>query len=475
MLRKHLREAVVPFSPYYRERITARTINNLKSFADLQRLPFTRKRDLENPRDIVLQPEPAELARRPMTIARGLVRGPRNAKAHLEHEFRPVMMTSTTGRSGAPVPFVYSGRDLDLLSVTGTRMMEICESSPEFRHVNLFPYAPHLAFWQAHYAGTGFRTFMLSTGGGKAIGLDKNLQMVDRVNPDAVISMPTFFYHLLHQASENGLRWSNIKRVVLGGEKVPLGMRRKLHEMLEAMGAEDVRIMGTYGMTEAKMAWPECPAAPGSEGTGYHLSPDLVLVEVVDPESGVPVPEGHPGEIVVTPLQARGSVVVRYRTGDLISGGIEYTMCPHCGRNCPRLMGSISRVSNRKRLQIGKVKGTLVDFDALEVLLDDVSGLASWQIELRKHRDDPLETDEIVVYCVTAGGKESAAVERAVYDRFDKDTEIHPNEVRFVTMDELSERLGVGVALKEERVVDRRPQFDDASGGSENNEEQEEA
>jgi len=163
----------------------------------------------------------------------------------------------------------------------------------------------------------------------------------------------------------------------------------------------------------------------------------------------------------VTPLQARGSAVIRYRTGDLISGGIEYTMCPHCGRNCPRLMGSISRVSNRKRLQIGKVKGTLVDFDALEVLLDDVDGLASWQIELRKHRDDPLETDEIVVYCVTAAGTEPAPVERAVYDRFDQDTEIHPNEVRFVTMDELSKRLGVGVALKEERVIDRRPQVED--------------
>ena len=42
-------------------------------------------------------------------------------------------------------------------------------SQRDFKHMNLFPYAPHLAFWLAHHAGLGFGTFMLSTGGGKTL------------------------------------------------------------------------------------------------------------------------------------------------------------------------------------------------------------------------------------------------------------------------------------------------------------------
>ena len=92
---------------------------------------------------------------------------------------------------------------------------------------------------------------------------------------------------------------------------------------------------------------------------GYHLSPELGLLEIVNPETGDPVEDGQPGEVVYTPLDARGTIVMRYRTGDLVEGGMTWKPCPACGRTVPRLIGRISRVSEKRRMQLDKLKGDL--------------------------------------------------------------------------------------------------------------------
>src|SRR5690606_22991386 len=250
------------------------------------------------------------------------------------------------------------------------------------------------AFWQAHYAGLGYNTFTLSSGGGKVMGTEGNVRFLERLKPDALIGMPTFIYHVLQIAVERGLSAPNLRKIVLGGEKVPPGTRRKLRALCAELGAGKVDVMATYGFTEAKMAWPECPGHGLADPPGYHLSPDLGIVEIIDPETGLNVGEGEPGEIVFTPLDSRGSVVLRYRTGDHISGGLVHAPCPACGRSAPRLVGEISRVTDIRRLRIGKVKGTLVNFNELENLLDNLEHVGTWQIELRKRNDDPLDVDE---------------------------------------------------------------------------------
>src|SRR5690606_21182218 len=106
--------------------------------------------------------------------------------------------------------------------------------------------------------------------------------------------------------------------------------RARLARLARELGAHDTHIISTYGFTEAKMAFPECPA--GTEASGFHLSPDLALVELIEPRTGRPVGPGEAGEIVFTPLDARGTVVLRYRTGDIAEGGLSWERCPYCGR-----------------------------------------------------------------------------------------------------------------------------------------------
>jgi phenylacetate-coenzyme A ligase PaaK-like adenylate-forming protein len=465
-LRRYLRNVVLPFSPHYREmfRELGLSADSIRSFDDLRRIPFTTKTDLLNTPDhpqrakeFVITPDQRALAHKPNIILRALVRGRSRVQQELESEYRPIFMTSTTGRSADPIPFLFTRHDLDNLALTGCRTFEVCGAKREMRILNMFPYATHLAFWQAHYGGAAFGVFVASTGGGKVLGTEGQLRFIRKIQPDVLIGMPTFVYHVLHQAAAENVRCESLKRIVIGGEKVPDGMRRKLVSLASQLGAREVDVVATYGFTEAKTAFAECPRAIDQSPCGYHLYPDLSLFEVVDPKTGEPVPAGAPGELVYTPLDARGTVVLRYRTGDVIDGGLTYARCPNCGRSAPRLVGNISRVAEVREMRIDKIKGTLVDFNELEHVLDDCTHVGAWQIELRKRNDDPLELDELVLHVAKHNGVSEPQLVRELNERFIARAEIHPNRILFHSSEEMRALQGVGSELKERKLVDHRP------------------
>jgi phenylacetate-coenzyme A ligase PaaK-like adenylate-forming protein len=272
-----------------------------------------------------------------------------------------------------------------------------------------------------------------------------------------IIGMPTFIYHVLHQAAEQGAHCENLRGLVLAGEKVSDGLREKLRDLGRELGVRNLGVQATYGFTEAKQAWAECPFSHGQASSGYHLYPDLGIIEIVDSQTGKPLPPGQPGEIVFTPLDARGTVVLRYRTGDFIDGGLTYEPCPHCGRCLPRLVGNISRRSEIKEMNLDKLKGTLIDFNELEHVLDEAPNIGAWQIELRKVDDDPLEVDELILHVQKVNGTEEATISAQLTERCVNHLEIAPNRVVFHTAGEIRRLQGVGKLLKEQKIADHRP------------------
>jgi phenylacetate-CoA ligase len=466
-LRSYLRTAVIPFSAYYHKLFQEHGLHaeSFRTLEDLQRLPFTTKSDLQNTsaqpqrfKDFILVPDQRVLARRSGTILQALFHGRDRVKQDFEAEFRPIFATFTTGRSAEPTPFFFSQRDLTRLATAGRRLVEVCDARPEDRMLNTLPFAPHLAFWLAHYAGTAGGVLTLSSGGGRVMGTEGNLRHLRKLNPDVLIGIPTFVYHLLHQAAEEGVHCQNLRRIVLGGEKVSDGLRNKLRDLALELGARNVDVLAIYGFTEAKLAWPECPSPHDQPSSGYHLYPDLGIIEVIDPQTGEALPPGHPGELVFTPLGARGTVVLRYRTGDYIDGGLSYEPCPYCGRSLPRLLGNISRRSEVKQVDFDKIKGTLVDFNELEHVLDDAPHIGAWQVELRKINDDPLELDELILHVQKLNGTDEEQLSRELSERCVTHLEIHPNRILFHNADEIRRLQGVGTLLKEEKLVDHRPQ-----------------
>ncbi len=465
-LRTFLRSTVLPFSAHYRRLFAEQHIDPaaLRAPDDLRRIPFTTKSDLtvspehaDPAREFVLVPDRTVLARRFTSIAGALLHGRAAVAEKFEHEFRPLLLTSTTGRSSEPVPFLYTAHDIENLKIAGARVMSVCATNREMRMLNMFPFAPHLAFWLTHYAGKEFGVFVLDSGGGKTMGTDGNLRLLRKIKPDVLIGMPTFQYHVLQAAVAEGVKLPNLKLIVLGGEKAPAGMRRKLRALAAQLGAERVDVLRTYGFTEAKQAWVECPFAEDAGSAGYHVHPDLSLLEIVDPKTGEPRGDCEPGEIVFTPLAARGSVVLRYRTGDCIDGGLCHEPCPCCGAIVPRLVGEISRSSELREMNLDKLKGTLVDFNQLEHVLDNVEHVGTWQLELRKVHDDPHELDELVLHVAKSDAFDDAQLRHEINRHFARETEIHPNRIEFHTADEMRAKQGVGTQLKEQRIVDRRP------------------
>jgi len=465
-LRNYLRTVVLPFSAHYRELFRAHDLHadSFRTLEDWQQVPFTTKADLlgttEHPqrfKDFILVPDPRELARRPRTILRALVRGRERVKQDFESEFRPIFITFTTGRTAEPTPFMFTQRDLAHLATAGRRVVEICAARREDRLLNSLPFAPHLAFWLAHYAGTEGGVMMLSSGGGRVAGTEGNIRQLRKFKPDILIGIPTFVYHLLHQAAEEGVHCENLRCIVLAGEKVSDGLRHKLRDLGHELGARPVDVLATYGFTEAKQAWPECPFPHDQPSGGYHLYPDLGIMEVIDPQTGKALPPGHPGELVFTPLDARGTVVLRYRTGDYTDGGLTYEPCPYCGRTLPRILGNISRRSEVREMNLDKIKGTLVDFNELEHVLDDAPHIGAWQVELRKVNNDPLDLDELILHVHKTNGADEAQLCRELTERCFTHVEIHPNRILFHSSDEMRQLLGVGRLLKEEKLVDHRP------------------
>ena len=107
-------------------------------------------------------------------------------------------------------------------------------------------------------------------------------------------------------------------------------------------------------------------------------------------------------------------------------------------------------------MQLDKIKGTLVDFNELEHVLDDMPRVGSWQIELRKANDDPMEVDELVLHVSLADGGEESSVSTEIARCLFERAELRANRIVFHTNSEMRRLQGVGEKLKEQKVVDRR-------------------
>lgn len=471
-LHNFITKRLYPFSPYYRKLFDDNKINpdDIRTVEDLRRIPFTSKQTFRDALEkdpakgtltFCLQPDKdtirkylpkLELAR--LMLLRAL-KGEDGFKAMLGKEYKPIFLTSTAGTTSTPTAFLYSDYDIENLKVYGKRMIATIGIKDE-RLVNAFPYAPHLAFWLAVLGGLAADVFVLSTGGGKTMGTEGNIRALLKIKPQFLIGVPSFVYHILKTARAEKQDMSFLNRIILGASPVPTGFKLKIAELLKEMGATDVRVFGTYGFTEARCAWAECPTDI-NVSSGYHTYPDKEVFEVIDPDTGEVKGEGEDGELVYTGIDARGTCVLRYRTGDLVEGGIIYSPCPHCGMTVPRISSKLSRASNIKNIQLSKIKGSLVNLNDLERLLDNKPEINDWQIEIAKKNDDPFEVDELALYVCLFENVDKDSFSRALNEEVLALIEVSFNRILYVSHKEITEKIEIESAVKAKKIVDKRP------------------
>jgi len=442
----------IPFSPYYNKLFKKNKIkfSDIKTIEDLKKIPFTTKKDIaptkSNPKkhaDFILQPNKDTIKTYSSTF--DLVKYSLN-KNSVFKEYKPVHMHLTTGRTANAVPFLYTDYDLEKLREAGRRMMDIVSVGRDDKLVNAFPYAPHLAFWATFFAAEAASIFAVHTGGGKILGTDKIIKTIESTKASLLAFIPGYAYHTLREAKNKKADFSSVKKIFFGGERVPKGLREKIRNMLISLGSKYSEIYATYAFTEGKVAWTEC-----KENSGYHLYPDMEIIEVTD-KNNEPVSEGEKGEIVYTALDFRGTVILRYKTGDI--GSITYEKCS-CGRTVPRISSEIERSSEIKEFNLTKVKGTLINLNLFFEILN-IKEIEEWQVEIRKKSNDPYDLDELIIYIAPKKIIDFIKLKSKLKNILKDQLEITPQIIK-MDLNKLLDKLGMETELKEKRIVDNRP------------------
>ncbi len=473
-LARFIRELVYPYSPYYRELLDYNRIKPgvVKTVRDLSCIPFTTKADIAPlpedpaiPLSLVLQPTPERMRNAKTYLRmrqRGLkiTHGKKGYAKLMDWEFLPIHYHFTIGRTALPTPILYTGYDLQRMREAGRRLFELLELSREDMLINAFPFAPHLAFWMTCFATEAAGVPALHTGGGRILGTHRILEGLERLGGTVLTATPSYAYHLLRLAVAEGRDLSSLHTLIMGGDRLPDGLKGKIQELLVKVGAEKAAVASTYGFTEGRVAWSECrPAAMSKEeSSGYHLFPDMEIIEIIDPESGKRLGEGEDGEIVYTSLDWRGSVLLRFRTGDLVKGGLDTSPCPHCGRSLPRLGPEITRTSEYKEFELTKLKGTLVDLNAFYPLLSGHKDVLEWQLEIHKHNDDPFDLDELYLHITPVEGISKSYLEKELGGLLQREIEVAPSRIVFHSLPRLLRRLGLDTEGRERRIIDLRPE-----------------
>ncbi|MHA1339049.1 MAG: phenylacetate--CoA ligase family protein [Promethearchaeota archaeon] len=446
-IKSFIQNYIAKYHPYYKRlmkklKIDPMDINSVDDF--IKKFPFTKKSDVA--------PKPDN----PFIPTEFVMFNPDEFE-----EYHPRFMIATTGRTALNTPFWYTNWDLDnILKVNTSRIAEIVGLKKNDSIINAFPFAPHLAFWAAYYMTTPRGLMAVHTGGGKIMGTQRIVDTAFSVKASVLIGVPGYILHILRRAFASEKYLDKIRLVFTGGDRLPMSFRKKILESLSEMNAPEPKISAAYGFTEARMAPVECPHREVM--TGYHTSPDMEVWYIIDPKTGERVGPEEPGEIVWTPLQGRGTIVLNYRTGDFVRKGIRYEKCPYCGRAVPIIDSVISRVSEQKTLNLTKIKGTLVDLNQFYTLIPLIPEIEEWQIVLRKKDNDPYGMDELHIYISlkeTKKIKSKSKIIEKLRNEIKEQMEIVPTEIHVASLDQLSKALGMETQLKELRILDLRPRL----------------
>lgn len=234
--------------------------------------------------------------------------------------------------------------------------------------------------------GTKLSATMVRSGSGSAA---QHWEVIKRTHATAIVGVPS----LIHKIGEFALgqqmnpAHSKVTKLIAIGEPTKdkdmalLPISRELETMWNS------RIFSTYASSEMATTFCECEARQGG-----HLRPELIVVEILDPENR-PVPDGEPGEVVVTPLGVTGLPLIRFRTGD-----ISYFIpepCT-CGRTTPRLAPVIGRKN-----QMLKYKGTTLFPNAVLAALEGDSRFHGGYVEVKMNADG---TDRVILFAAIKEG-----------------------------------------------------------------------
>lgn len=347
---------------FYRKRFAENHItpDDIRSLSDLSRIPFTTKQDLRDS-------YPFKMSAVPLN--------------------RVVRLHSSSGTTGTPTVILHTQKDLDewanavarCLYMVGLRSGDIFQNSSGYGM-----FTGGLGF-QYGAERLGMLTVPAAAGNTK-----RQIKFITDFGTTALHAIPSYAGRLYEVMEEMGIdprRDTHLHTLIIGAEPHSEEQRRRIEQML------GVKAYNSFGMSE--MCGPgvafEC-----TEQNGLHIWEDYYIVEIVDPVTLEPVPEGEVGELVLTTINREAMPLLRYRTRDLTRILPGACPCGRCHLRLDRMKGRSDDMIILKGVNIFpiQIETVLMQFaelgnDYLITLTnEEANDLMTVEVELNAFSDD---------------------------------------------------------------------------------------
>lgn len=287
-------------SGFYRTRFQeyGLSVDDIRTLDDLHKIPFTTKADLRDTYPFGIASVPVD---------------------------KCVRLHSSSGTTGNPTVILHTQRDLDQWANAVARCLWMVGCRPSDVFQNSSGYGMFTGGLGFQYGAEKLGMLTVPAAAGNSL---RQLKFIRDFGTTVLHAIPSYAGRLFEVMVEQGIdprRDTKLRTLVIGAEPHSEETRRRIEDML------GVKAYNSFGMSE--MCGPgvafECP-----EQNGLHIWEDYYIVEIVNPQTLEPVPDGQIGEMVLTTINREAMPLLRYRTRDLTR--ILPGDCP-CGRHHIRL------------------------------------------------------------------------------------------------------------------------------------------
>lgn len=289
---------------HFRKRMDARGVKpqHIQTLADVSLLPFSEKTDLRD------------------TYPFGLFASPMSEVVRLH---------ASSGTTGKPIVVGYTQQDMEVWKNVMKRTFAAASLRRQDILQNAFGYGLFTGGLGAHYGAEALGMTVVPISGGNS---HRQIMVLRDFGVTAICATPSYFVHLIEVAENMGvdLRSLPLRVGVFGAEPWTEQMRGYIEDKA------GIKAYDIYGLSEiiGPGVGAEC-----SEQNGVHIFEDHFLLEIVDPITGEPVPDGQKGELVLTTLSKEAMPILRYRTHDITSIVTEPCSCGRTIRRIERISG----------------------------------------------------------------------------------------------------------------------------------------
>lgn len=291
--------------PFYKESFDKAGVNpaDIKSLSDLTKLPFTVKQDMRD------------------AYPFGLFAVPRKDV---------VRVHCSSGTTGTATVVGYTQNDLDNWGDCFARALYGAGCGPDSALQIAYGYGLFTGGLGAHYGGerAGCTVLPMSTGNTK-----RQVRLMKDFDVDCLCCTPSYALNIAEVAEEEGYdpREFPIHAGILGAEPCSEATRAEIEQKM------GIQVYDIYGLSEVMGPGVACEC---EQQHGLHVCEDQFIIEILDPKTLQPVPDGEWGEVVFTTLCKECSPLVRYRTRD-----ISRILVGECG--CGRTFRRMDRIAGR--------------------------------------------------------------------------------------------------------------------------------